>query len=78
MTRPIPQAVFALKAWTIKESGGKYYISPTAAFDDKTRWSKPYDSLQRACTAIGRKLATEWQERDMRRRDFHGIKGGAR
>jgi hypothetical protein len=78
MSRPMPQAVFALKAWTIKESGGKYYVSPTASFDDKTRWSKPYDSLQRACTAIARKLASEWQQRDKRRRDFHGTKGGVR
>jgi hypothetical protein len=80
MSRPIPQAVYALTQWTIRrnEKDGKYYIAPTASFDDKTRWSKPYDSLQRACTAIARKLASEWQQRDKRRRDFHGIKGGAR
>jgi hypothetical protein len=78
MSKPIPQAIYALQAWTIKESNGKFFISPTAAFDDKSRWSKQYDSLQRACTAIARKLASEWQARDRRRREFHGITGGDR
>ena len=78
MSRPIPQAVFALKAWTIKQQGEKFYISPSAAFDDKTRWSKPYDSLQRACSAIARKLASEWQQRDKRRREFHGLQEAGR
>jgi hypothetical protein len=77
MARPTG-AIFALKAWTIKESGGKYYISPTGCFDDRVRWSKPYQTLQRACTAIARKLAAEWQERDERRRHFHGSKEAVR
>ena len=74
MSKPIPQAVFALKAWTIKEHGGKFFIAPTSSFDDKQRWSKGYASLQRACTAIARKLAEEWTERNERRRKFHRIK----
>ncbi len=77
MSRPIPPATFALKAWTIKQRGGKFYISPTASFDDKTRWSKPYTTLQHACTAIARKLADEWRGRDQRRRQFHGVKEDA-
>jgi hypothetical protein len=74
MSKPVPPALFALKAWTIKKQGEKYYISPTATFDDKTRWSKGYDSLQSACQAIARKLAEEWTEREVRRRSFHRLK----
>lgn len=70
--RKAAPATYALTAWTIKEIGGKYYIAPTAYFDDKARWSKLYTTLQRACTAIARKLAAEWHERDQRRRDFYG------
>jgi uncharacterized protein (DUF2461 family) len=80
MSRPIPQAVYALTQWTIRrnEKDGKFYIAPTTCFDDKTRWSKPYDSLQRACTAIARKLASEWQQRDKRRREFYRLSEDAR
>lgn len=77
MSRPIPPACFALKAWTIKESGGKYVVAPTSSFDDKTKWSKPYASLQAATQAIARNLAQEWRERDERRRKFHGLKKDA-
>lgn len=78
MSRPISPAVFALKAWTIKESGGKFYVAPTAAFDDKLKWSKPYATLQRATTAIARKLADEWLQRNERRLKFHGVKESSR
>lgn len=74
MSKPIAPAIFALKPWTIKEHGGKFYIAPTAAFDDKRLWSKPYATLQRACAAIARKLAEEWLARDKRRRSYHGLK----
>ena len=77
MSRPIPPAVFALKAWTIKQHGDKFYVAPTAAFDDKMKWSKPYATLQRATTAIARKLADEWLQRNDRQQKFYG-KVGAR
>jgi hypothetical protein len=77
MARPIPPACFALKSWTIKQQGEKFVIAPTASFDDKTRWSKPYASLQAATSAIARKLAEEWREREERRRNFHGLKKDA-
>ena len=73
MSRPIPPAVFALKAWTIKESGGKYFISATGRFEDKPQWGKGYKSLQSACSAVARKLAEEWAERNARRCKFHRI-----
>lgn len=78
MSRPIPPALFALRAWTIKEHGGKFFIAPTAAFDDKLKWSKPYATLQRATTAIARKMADEWRDRNQRREKFYGVKEGLR
>ena len=74
MSRPIPPALFALKSWTIKMQNEKFYIAPTAHFDEKTRWSRAYASLQSATQAVARKLAEEWREREARRRKFHGIR----
>ena len=74
MSRPIPPACFALRQWTIKQTGDKFHVSPTAAFDDKTKWSKGYASLQAATLAIARKHAEEWTERNGRRRSFYRIK----
>ena len=45
-----------------------------AHFDDKTRWSRAYASLQSATQAIARKLAEEWRQREARRRKFHSIR----
>lgn len=73
MSRPIPPAVFALKAWRIKKQGDKFFISPAIA---GAKWSKPYATLQRACTAIARKLADEWRQRNDRRQKFHGLRQG--
>ena len=71
MSRPIPPAVYALKAWTVKEHGDKFYIIPSAAIG--MRWSKGYKSLQAACAAIARKLAEEWTTRNERRRAHYGL-----
>lgn len=67
MSKPIAPVLFALKAWTIKQNGEKYYISPSVAFHDKPQWSKSYRSLQAACSAIARRLAEEWTRRSERR-----------
>ena len=71
MSRPIPPALFALKSWTIKKNGEKFYVRSAALADAK--WSKGYRSLQAACSAIARKLAEEWRERNERRRKFHRL-----
>ena len=73
MSKPIPPATFALKAWTIKQQGEKFYIAPTASFDDKQRWSKSYATLQHACTAIARKHADEWLMRNKKRTTSYGL-----
>lgn len=54
--------VFALKGFTIKTEGTKFFVSPTG----RNTWSGPYKSLQHATTAIARKLAREFTERDTR------------
>lgn len=58
--------VFALRAWTVKSENGKFFISPTACFDDKHKWRGPYRTLQHATTAIARKLGEEFNERHKR------------
>ena len=58
--------VLALKAWTIKAENGKFFMSPTASFENKHRWRGPYRSLHLATTAVARKLAEEFSERNMR------------
>ena len=71
MSKPMELAVVALRAWTIKKQGEKFYISPTA-FVRRPRWSKGYSSLQGACMALARKCAEEWTERNDRRK-FHRL-----
>jgi hypothetical protein len=66
--RLTPARVFALRAWTIKvDEKGQYFISPTAYFEERNRWSGPYRSLQHATTAIAGKLKHEVLEREKRR-----------
>jgi hypothetical protein len=54
--------VFALKGFTIKTTGGKFFVSPTG----RSTWSGPYKSLHHATTAIARKLAREFIKRATR------------
>ncbi len=56
------ERVFALKGFTIKIERGKFFVSPTGV----KQWSGPYKSLHHATTAIARKLAREFTERDTR------------
>jgi hypothetical protein len=70
---PPPPAVYALRVWSVKKVNGKWYISRAARFDDKEQWSKPYETLQRATTAIARKMAEEVMERHSARCRHYGI-----
>ena len=54
--------VFALKDFTIKTDRGQFFVSLTGY----TRWSGPYKSLHHATTAIARKRAREFTQRDRR------------
>jgi hypothetical protein len=63
MKRKLSQArIFALKGFTIKTEGAKFFVSPTG----RNTWSGPYKSLQHATTAIARKLAREFTKRNAR------------
>ena len=63
MEKTLSQArVFALKGFTIKRDHGKFFVSPTG----HAKWAGPYKSLHHATTAIARKLAREFTERDAR------------
>jgi len=70
---PPPPAIYALRVWSVKKVGGKWYISQAARFDDKAQWSRPYETLQRATTAIARKMAAEVLERHRRHCEHYGI-----
>jgi hypothetical protein len=69
---PVP-AVYALRVWSVKKVNGQWYISPAARFDDKEHWMGPYATIQRATTAIARKLAEEIVERHTARCRNYGI-----
>ena len=63
MQKKLTQArVFALKGFTIKTDAGQFFVSPTGL----NQWAGPYKSLHHATTAIARKLAREFTERDTR------------
>jgi hypothetical protein len=54
--------VFALKGYTVKCEGDKFFVSPTGL----NQWAGPYKSLHHATTAIARKLSREYADRNTR------------
>jgi hypothetical protein len=54
--------VYALKSWSIRKRGEQYFIAPTGQ-DRKQLWRGPYLTLQRAATAIARRLQWEFAKR---------------
>jgi hypothetical protein len=54
--------IYALRSWTIKKSGDRFYVAASAQSGTHT-WRGPYASLQRATTAIARKLQWEFTRR---------------
>jgi hypothetical protein len=54
--------LYALKSWTIRKRGEEFFIAPTAPTGKHT-WRGPYTNLQRATTAIARKLQWEFAKR---------------
>jgi hypothetical protein len=54
--------IYALKSWTIQKRGEAFYIAASAQ-EGRHRWRGPYASLQRATTAIARKLEWEFSRR---------------
>ncbi len=72
MQKHIPRPIYGLQSWTIEKRGTKFYVAPTATSQDKAVWLGPYATLQRATTAIARKLAEEFTVRHERLCGFHG------
>jgi hypothetical protein len=72
-TYPLPPPVYALRVWSVKKVGFKWFISEAARFDDKEQWKGPYDTIHRATTAIARKMAEEVLTRHRRRCEHYGI-----
>ena len=62
--KPAPY-MYALRSYTIKKQGDEFFFSPTG-IEGAHRWSKPYATLQRATTAIARKLQREFARRHSR------------
>jgi hypothetical protein len=54
--------VYALKSGTIRKRGAEFYIAASGQ-SGKHNWRGPYASLQRATTAIARKLQWEFARR---------------
>jgi hypothetical protein len=55
--------VYALDSYTIKESGGRFFIAKTGT----NRYGRPYASLRLACLGITRRMEAEYVERKNRR-----------
>ncbi len=73
MKRKLDKArVFALKGFTIKCDRAKFFVSPTG----HDTWSGPYKSLHHATTAIARKLALEFTERQRRQQQWQEQRHG--
>lgn len=60
--------VYALKSWSIRKRGDQYFIAQSGQ-KGKQLWRGPYLSLQRAATAIARRLQWEFAKR-------HGARTG--
>jgi hypothetical protein len=54
--------IYALKSWTIKRDGDKFFIAASAQ-SGKHDWRGPYATLQLATIAIARKLQWEFTRR---------------
>lgn len=64
MTRLSRERIYALRGFTVKVEGEKFFIAPTIAFQNKLDWKGPYKSLQHATTAIARRLQAEFAKRN--------------
>lgn len=67
-------SVYALRNYTIKKQGDRFFVAATAV-EGTHRWSKPYASLQRATTAIARKLQREFVTRHNRSNGHERLTG---
>ena len=69
---------YALKAYTaeIRKDGWWIARTPFTFGGEKCEWSGPFETIESACLAIARRLATEIADRHTRTIEGHGIKPG--
>ena len=73
---PPAKFTYALASYTVEiRSGGWYVAKSVPTFTgDKPSWSGPFETIETACLAIGRRLATEIADRHTRMVETHKIK----
>ena len=73
---PPAKFTYALASYTVEiRSGGWYIAKSVPTFTgDKPSWSGPFETIETACLAIGRRLASEIAERHTRSVEAHKIK----
>ena len=73
---PPAKFTYALASYTVEiRSGGWYIAKSVPTFTgDKPSWSGPFETIETACLAIGRRLATEIADRHTRSVEAHKIK----
>ena len=73
---PPAKFTYALASYTVEiRSGGWYIAKSVPTFTgDKPSWSGPFETIETACLAIGRRLATEIVDRHTRSVEAHKIK----
>ena len=68
--------IYALAAYTVEIRDKGWYVAksvPTFT-GEKPEWSGPFETIETACLAIGRRLATEIADRHTRMVETHKIK----
>ncbi len=67
---------YALKRFTAERREDGWWISRTwtASYGEKPQWKGPFATIETACLAIARRLATEIADRHTHSIEWHGLK----
>jgi hypothetical protein len=76
--RAADRFTYALKAYTaeIRKDGWWIARTPFTAAGEKCEWSGPFETIESACLAMARRLATEIADRHTRTIAARGLKSG--
>lgn len=65
---------YALKQWTAERREAGWFVAVTVpSFDARQTWDGPFETIETACLAIARGLATELANRHTRQVEHHKI-----
>jgi hypothetical protein len=69
---------YALRQYSVelRKDGWWVTATPFAAAGDKPRWSGPFQTIETACLALARRLATEIADRHTRSIESHKLQPG--